>query len=563
MLILLTVVLVITASAVLVTRVLHPHHRKVAIGLYLSSWVTFLVSVWQHRALLQSQAAPVTDFFAGYSLHIALLLGMLLAGYVAHTLLPPERSPLTELPAAARAALVRQDLTLLSYLLDRIQGTVDALLGSGLLIDAGDELSRAQRQALRQLWSAYVEVSYELDALKTRHRTFYQLSLLSPDHAGSFLVAYGALAGQYHAELQLTTATRRSDRVRTLLDEPVPEHALPAGTYSAIQGRSMHPDTLLRLNAGRLYLKVARRMRPSQTPLAQRIYRYLIDVQSALDDSPSVFIKNPLDYLERQAFESWFPLQKKAAQQVSLYRATDRPYFISPATIAAHAGELEPGDILLERREWHLTNLGIPGYWTHAALYLGTPAALDAHFAGLPVLEGRTATAWLAEREPAAVAALAGRDEHGPLAVIEAIRPGVVLSSLEHSGSCDSLAVLRAGTSRRDQLQVVREALRYLGRPYDYNFDFTTDSALVCSELVYKAYQDIDGLTLHPEEVNGRVLLSPNQLAIKFDEERDGPSPELSLVLFLDGRGDGEVIEQDAAAFRQSWRRPKWHILLT
>jgi len=106
-------------------------------------------------------------------------------------------------------------------------------------------------------------------------------------------------------------------------------------------------------------------------------------------------------------------------------------------------------------------------------------------------------------------------------------------------------------------------ALTHRGKPYDYEFDFSTDNALVCSELIWRAFRDAEGLELAPETIGGRVLLSPNTLAIKFDRELDGGAGQLELALFLDGLGPRRVVEGAAAAFRESWRRPKWHILFT
>jgi len=33
---------------------------------------------------------------------------------------------------------------------------------------------------------------------------------------------------------------------------------------------------------------------------------------------------------------------------------------------------LEPGDIILTRGNWAATNLNIPGFWKHMAMYIGT-----------------------------------------------------------------------------------------------------------------------------------------------------------------------------------------------
>ena len=59
----------------------------------------------------------------------------------------------------------------------------------------------------------------------------------------------------------------------------------------------------------------------------------------------------------------------------------------------------------------------------------------------------------------------------------------------------------------------------------------------------------------------GRLLLSPNEIAIKFDRELGSEDAEMELVLFLDGSAVGEVSKRSAEEFRSSWSRPKWHIV--
>ena len=83
----------------------------------------------------------------------------------------------------------------------------------------------------------------------------------------------------------------------------------------------------------------------------------------------------------------------------------------------------------------------------------------------------------------------------------------------------------------------------------------------MCSELVFKAYERLDGVSLEPDTVNGRLLLSPNALCEKLDADWEGER-ELDFVFFLDGLDHGDVIERDANALRASHRRPKWHVLV-
>lgn len=99
------------------------------------------------------------------------------------------------------------------------------------------------------------------------------------------------------------------------------------------------------------------------------------------------------------------------------------------------------------------------------------------------------------------------------------------------------------------------------GRPYNYQFDFRTETALVCSQLVHKAYETINGIRCEPKMSGGRLLLSPNEIAIKYDQEMGRDDAEMDFVLFLDGTGIGRVVKRGVDEFRESWSRPKWHIV--
>jgi uncharacterized protein YycO len=74
-------------------------------------------------------------------------------------------------------------------------------------------------------------------------------------------------------------------------------------------------------------------------------------------------------------------------------------------------------------------------------------------------------------------------------AVIEAIGEGVVFTSLEHSvGEADSAAFLRPNLPQDRLNEAIARAFSHVGKPYDFEFDFFSTDKLVCSELVFRAY---------------------------------------------------------------------------
>ena len=133
--------------------------------------------------------------------------------------------------------------------------------------------------------------------------------------------------------------------------------------------------------------------------------------------------------------------------------------------------------------------------------------------------------------------------------------------SLETSARCDYLGVIRPNLPKPEKFEAILGAFAHHGKPYDLNFDFTTDNALVCSELVYKAYQGAGPLPLTPEIISGRRLLPPNRLAEQAVAHM-GEDKAFSFVLFLDAIEKSDtIVEHDAKAFAASWQRPKWDVM--
>ena len=82
--------------------------------------------------------------------------------------------------------------------------------------------------------------------------------------------------------------------------------------------------------------------------------------------------KNAKDILKEDSFRAWFPIQKRVSEWMGDTKVRRTPSLITEEDLDKMRKSLAPGDILLERRNWYLSNAGLPGFWPHAALYIGT-----------------------------------------------------------------------------------------------------------------------------------------------------------------------------------------------
>jgi hypothetical protein len=552
----------IAAVIILATNFLFPHHRILAITIYAIGWIPFLYSLFLKRQLILKYQETVSSFFSVFWIHILFGIVMLASLYVFLVLFPATKSPFIGLSNEEIAIRLNEDETIIQYLDEKLINLFEVAEKNNLFAIDFKNVSEEEKENLKAFWVSYLEALLELDLLKERYKTFYQLNAVTNSdlHKKAFRNGYAAFMSQHYYTLQLQKKTSSNSAVVKFLNEEIKDQGIEKDTYLKIKNKLTDPDELLRLNTGRAYNLI---LNNGNYPLKELITKYINEVDESIGLYSNLVADKPLSFLERNSFKLWFPIQKQSAIQVSYIRTTNREYHITAEQINQYRDNLNPGDILLERREWHATNVGIPGYWTHSALYIGTLDFLNKHFEDLSSLNGQSFSEFAKENYPEAYKQLLQNDESGySYAVVESKRPGVILMSLEASTNADSLGVLRVkNLDLEKQFKVVTQALSHFGKPYDFDFDFITDNAMVCSELVYKAYQDIPELSIKQKELNGRLIVSPNQFAEKFKNELGSEFAELELVLFLDGNEKEQIaIEKGPDEFATTWERPKWHI---
>ena len=185
--------------------------------------------------------------------------------------------------------------------------------------------------------------------------------------------------------------------------------------------------------------------------------------------------------------------------------------------------KLKPMDVLLEKTPFRLTDKFIPGHFGHVAIWVGTESELKS--LGLwdhPVIK------------PHQKEISAGK------CVLEALRDGVQLNTFEKFMDVDDVAILRPKEKAANEVCV--RAFRQLGKEYDFNFDVETIDKIVCSELVYQVYTDVEWPT---EKALGRHTISPDNVAVKV---HDG---HFDLVLFYhDGKPSSQKVYKNLVVER-------------
>ena len=485
-----------------------------------------------------------------------------------------QRQPLWELgPEDFRAAVAR-DRERVERADHQLQSLLERLEDDPLLArEDVESFSAEERRSVRHLWWAFVEPVLELDEIKHRWEHWYGVDYIRhPElHSRAYALTYASLSAQVNAGKTLIDHVSGNDRIQRLFDEAMPEVGLPAGTFTELRGKMnrARDQSFILIGGGWYDQWIEQHVR--DTPLAELVSRLRPQVEEHVDtESLVATLRNKTEMLKSEAFDRWFPLQREVATWFGDTRfEVPNRRLISDEQIEEMAEHMRPGDIIVERRNWYLSNVGLPGFWPHAALYVGTQDDMRALDADEAVQEkfGGAFTEYLARERADAWESIGESDHAGhPHRVVEAVSEGVVAASLEHSCGADYVGVLRPRLAPVEIASGIDRALSYFGRPYDFDFDFATDDTVVCSELVMKAYEpqseDGPGLRVPFIEVAGRTTIPPTEIVRLFAAERENENAQLDFVWFLDGvEATNRAEVSTAEALAASAERPKWDIL--
>ncbi len=364
----------------------------------------------------------------------------------------------------------------------------------------------AVRQVLITYWqlrSALFELVYELRTAGHEERN---------DYDQLFFVGYAGALVLLDAARFIRERFHDSALIRHKLNEPEPSFGIPGGLYDSIQESWTNPSHIWHMfDAARYFERSRNRLDSLRCDReTDSLIAIIEQLACRLNLSWADYAKLRLRFRIRQLgsllkrdlfYAAMFQMQKGIGiLAADRYLKRGHQPGLPVSVRDALQSILAPGDVLLVRKEFALTNYFLPGYWPHSALFLGSTESLsDWGLSNHPYVASRWQN-FLALDLPQR-----GR-------VIEAMKDGVHLRALESPYRSDSILVLRSQLKPDSIRQVVARAFMHEGKEYDFSFDFTVANRLVCTEVIYRAYDGVEGTSFQLSMRAGRLTLAALEL---------------------------------------------------
>lgn len=316
-----------------------------------------------------------------------------------------------------------------------------------------------------------------------------------------FIIAYSAACLLVRNDRLMLFKVAKHSVVQRKLNEAQPDYRIPRKQYTRIFSAYVDSQDALQIYRA---IKIASTHRTTindfqSDPEVGFLVERFPEFESWLDPRRRKYLKWFVAYLSHKWRRKGVVTLTRALSRTvegfgrvaSEFRTREHKR-VTVDTRAAVQEILQPGDILITRHDHALTNLFLPGFWPHAALYVG----FNADEAGRELIDSDSRiNGWA-----------------GDCCVLEALKDGVHFRPLAETLDVDNFVVLRPELDRSTIGKAIARAVKHAGKPYNFDFDFFNEESLVCTEVIYRAYDGFDGIAFPLSERAGRYSLSAEDI---------------------------------------------------
>lgn len=316
-----------------------------------------------------------------------------------------------------------------------------------------------------------------------------------------FVLGYSAVCNIIRLDRFLLNKVAINTVIQRKLNQGFPQHRIERKQYSQIFSQLVLPSNAIRIHQAHRLLKkhyktISRAVQGS-------------DVNEIFKQLPRQ--ERYLDLSKRHYFMAWLAYRKHSwrrrgasAQQKSVFTVLEysgravseivlpRAKKVTPEVLSDLDNILKPGDVFVTRHNRALTNLFLPGFWPHAALYVGSSEQKKTLHVDAT---NQYIQYWSDSKR-----------------TFEALKDGVRFRSLEETLSVDAFVVIRPNLAPDQIKQAIERVIVHAGKGYNFDFDFFRSDQLVCTEIIYRAYDGINGFKIPLEERVGRKTFSAEDL---------------------------------------------------
>ena len=372
---------------------------------------------------------------------------------------------------------------------DRLRQNADELIAN---FETGTRgyFSPSEDDAVTSLWVSYHNGRAALlETISSLRSEFGSLPTdeLVAKRGVEFLIGYAASLVLVDAARSIRDRFAEDVLVRRKLNEPMVPQGIPANSFDGVQKSLTDPRNALAVRQFGQYFESHREQLATIAnayvdgpEIGCRLVKVIDSLRHHLEVSASQYIRARATERSKQitdqvirggAVKVVYAIQQWGSRLVSSFSTNPMHVPALPSSIIRELNQMiAPGDVFVTRKECAITNYFLPGFWPHAALY-------------------------------------AGQQE-----VVESLKDGVRVRGMESPYGNDCLAVIRPKLQTAQVEEAIARARTHVGKPYDFDFDFTRSDRMVCTEVVYRSYEGVGGMQFELTKRAGRHTISAEDL---------------------------------------------------